>query len=117
MSDYNKIVKRFAKQNGGALMWGEPFSQYAIIGCSNTELDIDGLLYFLDKWAAEHPVKTYAMDFFEKFPNAPTQPSGRPDPCVMDIYGREGFGKCKKGEIVGACIDCWNREIPKELNK
>lgn len=24
----------------------------------------------VDKWVLEHPVKTYAMDFFEKFPNA-----------------------------------------------
>lgn len=24
----------------------------------------------VDKWVSEHPIKTYAMDFFEKFPDA-----------------------------------------------
>lgn len=42
----------------------------------------------VDKWVAEYPVKTYAMDFFEKFPNASRMQNGRtPNACVKDLYG------------------------------
>ena len=58
----------------------------------------------VDKWAEEHPVKTYAMDFFEKFPNAPG--GGTPRFCIMNI---DKDLKMKCGEC--SCSDCWNKEI------
>ncbi len=59
----------------------------------------------VDKWVQEHPVKTYAMDFFEKFPNAPRDIDGSPKACREDIYGD---GKYCSSD---ACTECWNREI------
>lgn len=53
----------------------------------------------------EHPQKTYAQDFFEKFPNAPKY-GGRPGGCRTHIYG---------GELVcnvGGCKKCWNEVMP-----
>ena len=45
--------------------------------CPFIDLDCCDLNHFpdnadeiVDKWVQEHPAKTYAMDFFEKFPNA-----------------------------------------------
>lgn len=38
-------------------------------GCGVYSLP-DNLDEIVDNWVKEHPVKTYAMDFFEKFPNA-----------------------------------------------
>lgn len=61
----------------------------------------------VDKWVAEHPVKTYAMDFFEKFPNAQKDRNGAPMACWKHIYG--GGNDC-----VGNCIKCWNQEMKEE---
>lgn len=64
--------------------------------------DIDEIV---DKWIEEHPVKTYTMDFFEKFPNARTYKE-IPTICLRDIHpelGDECYGK--------SCLECWNREM------
>ena len=60
----------------------------------------------VDKWVQEHPVKTYAMDFFEKFPDAPIESNGVPTACWKYVYGD---GKCCASNH--ACTECWNREI------
>ena len=63
----------------------------------------------LQKWSDEHPKKTYAQDFFEKFPNAPRCKSanGRyPSACRKAIYD----GKCPG---VG-CEECWNEPLNDE---
>lgn len=59
----------------------------------------------VDKWVKEHPVKTYAMDFFEKFPNAPKDDNGNPKCCCISIYGDKL--KCPDG----GCEECWGREM------
>lgn len=60
----------------------------------------------LQKWSDEHPKKTYAQDFFEKFPDAPKDKSfeGKcPWACRMGIYG----GECPHIE----CTECWNEPM------
>ena len=60
----------------------------------------------VQKWSDEHPKKTYAQDFFEKFPKAPRCKSanGRyPSACRKAIYD----GKCPG---VG-CEECWNEPM------
>nr|DAF88625.1 MAG TPA: antirestriction protein [Siphoviridae sp. ctqzz19] len=66
----------------------------------------------VDKWVSEHPVKTYAMDFFEKFPNAKTSEKGIPvtrgfNVCRKELYSDElpCIWSC------GGCTKCWNREM------
>ena len=59
----------------------------------------------IDKWVLEHPVKTYAMDFFEKFPNASRRENGAPKICTRYIYPELANDCC------GKCFDCWNQEI------
>lgn len=56
----------------------------------------------LQKWSDEHPKKTYAQDFFEKFPKARSNSDGTPFVCRERIYG----GKCP----VLKCDECWNKE-------
>ena len=64
----------------------------------------------VDEWVKGHPVKTYAMDFFEKFPNAPKEDDGTPIPCVEDIYGvGKQLKECPNGDI--GCLKCWNQEM------
>ncbi len=66
--------------------------------------NIDGIV---DKWVAEHPVKTYAMDFFEKFPDARKRADGV-TPIVYRRFVYDGNESC---EFIGSCIECWNREM------
>ena len=61
----------------------------------------------VDKWVLEHPIKTYAMDFFEKFPNAPKDRNGAPIACLKHVYGNGN--DCGPG----GCTECWNKEIEK----
>ena len=54
----------------------------------------------LQKWSDEHPKKTYAQDFLEKFPKAQSDSDGNPYVCRQTIYG----GECPDME----CDECWN---------
>ena len=62
----------------------------------------------VDEWVKEHPIKTYAMDFFEKFPNAPKDRNGAPIACWKHVYGNGN--DCGSG----GCTECWNQEIKTE---
>lgn len=48
--------------------------------------------------------KTYAMDFFEKFPNAIKAESGNPTICRSHIYGDKLDCNCE-------CEECWNQKM------
>lgn len=61
----------------------------------------------VDKWVQKHPVKkTYAMDFFEKFPNASRNGYGVPKVCLKHVYG-DGT-HCS---FSYSCTECWNKEM------
>ena len=79
------------------------------INCTSPDNFSDDTDEIVDNWVKEHPVKTYAMDFFEKFPDAPRCKSanGRyPSACRKAIYD----GKCPG---VG-CEECWNEPLNDE---
>ena len=61
----------------------------------------------VDEWVSKHPVKTYAMDFFEKFPNAKKY-RGVPTTCPREIYPEFENECCRD------CSTCWNREMKTE---
>lgn len=69
--------------------------------------DIDTIV---DKWVAEHPVKTYATDFFSKFPDAQRKTTGIPIPCIGAIYSEFRDIDCP----VRGCSECWNREMKED---
>lgn len=83
--------------------------------------DADKATAWVKEWAREHPEKrhkTYAEDFFEKFPNAePKYYDGRgkeqmiPIPCRQHCYGVVGQ-KCNG--IGCSCSACWNAEMEGE---
>ena len=64
----------------------------------------------LQKWSDEHPKKTYAQDFFEKFPKAQSGSDGTPFVCRKTIYGevRPNDKRCDRRE---ACKNCWNEPM------
>lgn len=65
----------------------------------------------MQKWIDEHPGKTYAQDFFKKFPEAKPDAYGVPRICRANCYG----GSCQRSAVSGAgpapCKDCWNEEM------
>ncbi len=70
----------------------------------------------LQKLSNEHPVKTYAQDFFEKFPKAQSNSDGTPFVCRKRIYGgiRSTLEDC---DYTGACYRCWNEPMNDEEPK
>lgn len=61
----------------------------------------------IDKWCAEHPVKTYRDDFFERFPKARKIANDLPCDCVNSFYGTDFH--CDKD-----CKFCWNQVYKEE---
>lgn len=78
--------------------------------------DATKLIETIQKWSDEHPKKTYAQDFFEKFPNAQSYSDGSPVVCRKIIYGeiRPPFENCY---YTGACYKCWNEPMNDEETK
>jgi hypothetical protein len=72
--------------------------------------DAKKAIEILQKWSDEHPKKTYAQDFFEKFPKAQSYSDGSPVICRKIIYGeiRPPFENCY---YTGACYRCWNEPM------
>ena len=64
----------------------------------------------LQKWSDEHPKKTYAQDFFEKFPKAQSGSDGTPFVCRGEIYGR-ARPKFEDCGYMGTCENCWNEPM------
>lgn len=67
----------------------------------------------LQKWSDERPKKTYAQDFFEKFPKAQSNSDGTPFVCRKTIYG-EVPPKDERCDRRGACKNCWNEPLNDE---
>ena len=84
------------------------------INCTRPDSFLGNTDEIVDKWVKEHPVKTYAMDFFEKFPNAPKEDDGNPMPCILDIYGNLDIDCSKNDHNEIDCVDCWNQEMKGE---
>lgn len=79
-----------------------------------TKICVEDAIKFVEiiqKWSNEHAKKTYAQDFFEKFPEAKPDKKGVPRMCRADCYG----GSCQYPSCfrVGRapCKACWNEEM------
>lgn len=73
---------------------------------TQSEDKLHEMIAIVEKWSKEHPVKTMAMDFFEKFPNAPKHRDGIPK-CCPNVCGYCEDDCAKFSE----CGDCWNRPL------
>lgn len=67
----------------------------------------------VEKWSAEHPVKTRLMDFLEKFPNASLSSEGLPL-WLPRPFGYCGLKMCYDCEHQGTEEDCWNLPLEEE---
>lgn len=67
----------------------------------------DKAVEIVQKWSDEHQQKTYAEDFFEKFPNAAKEIGGTPKSCWRNVYG--SGNDCPV--IDHDCAKCWNQTM------
>lgn len=68
----------------------------------------------IDKWAFEHPIKTYKDDLFEKFPRAQKFEDGTAyEICVNTLYGKD-FPCVYDNYDELDCNKCWLREYEEE---
>ena len=74
-------------------------------GCLRKKIDI------VEKWSKEHPVKTMAMDFFEKFLNAIHSNEAKCPMVCLRVLGYTNETECPDGMT---CQDCWNRPLKEE---
>lgn len=59
----------------------------------------------------KNAIKTYAMDFFNKFPNAQRLKSGVPEICIERVYNVAGIDENYRDP---KCEECWNREMKED---
>lgn len=64
-----------------------------------------------EEWDKEHPVKTRAQVFFERFPDAPRHEDGRPKPCVLDCGLVDECPNEYCGGKLQYCVYCWDEPV------
>lgn len=62
------------------------------------------LVNVVSNWSKANPIRTYADDFVEKFPNAKMYRLGYPMVCRRNVYGEDC--DCSVG-----CDNCWSAEL------
>lgn len=116
MTDVSKDVYLFwrtlaqmCKDLGGISCSECPASRICCnLSSCETEEDVKDLIDVVQKFHDDHPPRTYAEDYFEKFPNADrfykTDGVAVPAMCIKYAYGSNA-SKCRGI----SCTDCWNR--------
>ena len=80
-------------------------------GCPLQESDLcldegenaEAIVKTVEKWSAEHPVKTRLMDFLEKHPRAFVDTDGTP------LYYPSMLGYCGERDHIAPCAKCEHR--------
>lgn len=75
--------------------------------------DAEKAIEIVQKWSDEHQ-KTYAQDFFEKFPKAQRNWDGVPFVCRKRIYGGIHSATSEGCDDTKACYRCWNEPMEDE---
>lgn len=114
--DYNKTIDFFVGMGSlcssrltcKAVAHDEQCPLYDFCSLTHSKIcakDAKKAIEILQKWSNEHPKKTYAQDFFEKFPKAQGNSDGTPFVCRKRIYGgmHPTFENC---DYTGACRNC-----------
>ena len=72
--------------------------------------DVKTAIETVQKWSDEQTKKTYAQDFFEKFPKAQSDSNRTPSVCRITIYG-EVPTKDERCDGRESCKKCWNEPM------
>lgn len=108
--DAVKFVKTLCRMCNGECReceYGKRSGSYPCIVWQNAHPE--DAVAIVEKWAAEHPIKTRQSEFLKMFPNAQTD-SGCLNACPMDVFGNTGID-CNKR----TCFECkkefWLAEV------
>lgn len=81
-------------------------------------IDLKEAIECIQEWSNKHLLhkqKTFADDFFEKYPNAKRHENGRPLVYRCDVYGCEcNYKKApeviywRQKQGIDDCLTCWN---------
>lgn len=80
--------------------------------CNRTEDDNpEKAVEIVEKWSAEHPIKTRQSEFLKMFPNAPLRENGSIAICPLDV---DRDAKCSQKQGL-RCLNCqkeyWLAEV------
>lgn len=90
----------------------EQCPMFGICSCGLTNFSAKDAKKTVQKWSDEHPKKTYAQDFFEKFPKAQSNSDGTPlFVCRKRIYGGIDSAPLEECNYTEACKNCWNEPM------
>lgn len=112
MADLSKDVLAFSeglKRMCRAYPGCEGCPAYSELPCDIREVTPE-LIKAVQKWSDEHPQKTYAQDFREKFPGCLWDDDKPVGVCVSSIY--HGVYKCDGA----GCRKCWNKPMEQNEN-
>jgi hypothetical protein len=113
MTDYNAILKRIVKVDG-FVRYQQLFRDQQAAPDKSPLLNLNGMIAQIEHWEAKHPVKTYAQDFFEKFPNATRTSTNVPAGCWGCIYPKVRLCPKVNGTRIYDCTVCWSRPMEEE---
>ncbi|MDO5547225.1 MAG: hypothetical protein Q4F79_01925 [Eubacteriales bacterium] len=108
-AEKRRMCKAFPECSNGCPLKGKACHVGWYGGDAATDAQI---LSTLQKWHEEHPFKTYAQDFFEKFPNVRRDTDGTPFVCRMYLYNKGE--KCPKQDVEITCFQCWNEPMTED---
>lgn len=77
--------------------------RYCIVPFLARTEDAEEQIKELYRWGKDNPVKTYKMDFVERFPKAIRESNGCLKSCLANAYGVVELENCD-----GHCEECWN---------
>lgn len=80
------------------------------IPCGDFEMcHSEEAISIVQKWAEEHPVKTFLFDLLEKHPNVVLDCRGVPKYNCPYYLGYEKKNSCPNND--SDCVKCWNRPL------
>lgn len=104
VAEYNRMCSSYANCKGCPLDRSD-------VGCLDVQAFTNTMLDLVQKWSDGIKEKTYAMDFFEKFPSAPRK-GDIPVVCRSDVY----CVPCRtRKPTLADCVDCWKETVKENV--
>lgn len=109
IKDLKRMCKSFKDNCDGCLLYNKIDNICLMLTLERLPDNADEIV---EEWVKEHPIKTYAMDFFEKFPNARRNEEGTPATRGTIVCRKELYSdKLPCIWTCGNCSKCWNQEM------
>lgn len=84
LTEYQRMCKSYKNCSVCSLTSKSCFSNGVTY---KTSEEVNKIIEAVTQWSLAHPQKTYAQDFFEKFPSANKAPNGTPSMWFHSIHG------------------------------